>query len=224
VSGYKKSGEPSWGLVVFFIICFFPVGFYLLHKKLTADKINFSRCVKVNKVYGWTFIALGVFGIFSTATDTQEFSMKVQNIIFHIIFWGGIGYLFLSKAKRLIKKSELFQKYNSAIGMNYISDIDAIAKVVSVNYNKAVKDLQEMITYGYFGDGYINQAQRELVVPYRKVNYTRVEHVQIQPEAPIPQEAPKPTIKVVACSSCGANNTVTTGIVSECEFCGSPMA
>jgi hypothetical protein len=224
VSGYKRNGEPSGGLVVFFIIFFFPVGFYLLYKKLTADKTNFTRSIKANTAYGLASVIIGVVEILMTLSGPDESSVKVQMIITFIIIFGGIGYLFFSKVKKLERKSIIYKKYLSAVGMNYISDLDAIAKYVSVDYKKAIKDLQEMINLGYFGDGFINEAARELVIPYRQVKYTHVEHEHTPQEAPVPQEAPTPTIKVVTCASCGANNTITIGKVSECEFCGSPLA
>ena len=30
--------------------------------------------------------------------------------------------------------------------------------------------------------------------------------------------------KVVICQSCGGKNTVITGTISECEYCGSPLS
>lgn len=49
---------------------------------------------------------------------------------------------------------------------------------------------------------------------------------QTQAPAPTPSAPPQPappTTRTIACPSCGATSTVTTGVPSTCEYCGSPL-
>ena len=86
--------------------------------------------------------------------------------------------------------------------------INNIATAVGVSREIATKDLQKMIETGYFAGARIDVDQGIIILPQRTAMYVS-QSPDIQPQE-----------KVVQCQSCGANNKITVGQVSECEYCG----
>ena len=67
-----------------------------------------------------------------------------------------------------------------------------------------------MISEGYLNGYYINHIRR-IVVARSKTTGQGARPVNAR------------NVVTVRCSGCGANNAVAAGVVSECEYCGSPV-
>jgi hypothetical protein len=94
-------------------------------------------------------------------------------------------------------------------------NIDNIASAVSVTYDKAKSDIQIMINEGFLRGAYVHEGEKKVVLAQDAV-------VQ-QPTSTayaVPSVQAAAAVKAVRCSGCGANNVVSSGQVTECEFCG----
>ena len=80
--------------------------------------------------------------------------------------------------------------------------------------DEVLKDLQEMIDIGYLKDAFIHQGKREIVFNQHisSINGQISEDEQIVVST-----------RIVKCPGCGANNVVSRGSVSKCEYCETPI-
>jgi DeoR/GlpR family transcriptional regulator of sugar metabolism len=130
-----------------------------------------------------------------------------------IIFFIIAGAALVLLGNNMTRSARRFKKYLAIIVNQNMTSIDNIAAASAVTYDTAKKDIQNMIDKGYFSGAYINDGTRELVLPqYEHRESAAMDNYEQHLET-----------KVVACRSCGANNTVIVGRTSECEFCGSPI-
>lgn len=199
----KKS--TSWGWIAFWFILFWPVGVFLMLKKLSSDKSATMNSTKILPVVSLVLMGVGVIYLILAITDDS--SMIPAAIVF-----GAPGIWLFFKARKTKATGERYKKYIALIVNQSQTSIDNIASAVGVSYEIAVKDLQKMIDTDYFAGAYIDVAQREIVL----MKATPRQIIQ-DPAAAQARE------KVVACGSCGANNRVTVGRIAECEYCGSPL-
>lgn len=209
-SGISKA--YSWPVIIALLIFFFPVGFYLLYKRFTVDKTATGKNVKGLRNTGLILIGIGLFytimGI-AGELDTSDGSSVVAGDIILLAIFGGTGLVFLLTSIKMKKYGEKYKKYISIIVNQKQHILDNIASSVGVTYETSLVDLQKMLEFGYFPGAYINESNREFVLPEKQ---------QIQTNIPKTSQT-----KVVTCKSCGANNTVTIGRANECEYCGSPI-
>ncbi len=220
MSSIKKSGTgPSWGVVILLMFIFWPVGLYLLIKKLTADKTaaisSGGKGLKVTGIILVVFAAFGLLGFLTSAAEQGVGSDDVGGIIVLLFFAAG-GVALLSKAKKVKEEAESIKQYLSIIVNGNVCQLDAIASTTDKSYAVVHKDIKNMIDKGYLKNAYINEATREVVLPsanpvvqQNAVNATVVNAAPVQ-------------TKIVACPCCGANNTIV-GDTGECEYCGSPL-
>ena len=94
-----------------------------------------------------------------------------------------------------------------------MTSIDEIANITGVPYANIVTDLQRMIKSDLFPGASLDTAKGAIVwVPQSVASAPGVvQVVQVQ-------QAPRE--KVIACPSCGANNKIMSGKVTECQYCG----
>lgn len=209
--------NQSWTVVILLLIFFWPVGLYLLYKKVTGDKTSALKNSKALSIVGW------VFAVFSAIYLLMAISgdMKASDAISAFVFFGAGGALMIYGAKRMNKNAAKLKKYISIVINNNQTSIDNIAAAIPTDYEQAENDLQKMINNGYFQGAYIDKSNREIILP-KKENSPSMN----MPENNIQYEnknTEQPRFKVVNCKNCGANNTVAEGNLCECEYCGSPL-
>lgn len=213
----KKS--TSWGVIILLLILFWPVGLFLLYRKLSGDKVAALKNSKILNILGWVFAACAVIYVLMAITgnvETKDGSSIVGPLIVALVFYGGGGAFMISTAKRMKINADKLKKYIEIVINNNQTSIDNIAAAVSVSYEEAMKDLQKMIDNGYFENAYIDISEREIVLTNKKM-----EQEYSTSKVQMDGHVNEPQTKVVACRSCGANNKVIKGQVSECEYCGS---
>lgn len=231
----NSSYRISWAVIIIALIVFWPVGLYLLYRKLSNERIVELQNSKALKVVGWFFliIAIGMVTIISDSNsrgtvNSENFDRdSLKSMYLVLAFMGAGGLLMLYASRRLKLKVRRIQKYIALVDGKNISSIDSIASAIPIKYSDAIKDLQSLINKGYFPEAYIDHESRKIVKPQR--TFTKVvyeEHVWKSSEELEPKQEPKkePKIKVVTCKNCGANNTITEDQVCECEYCGSPIS
>lgn len=205
----------SWGIVILLLFLFWPVGLYLLYRKLTSknETILFNDMELIIPV-GKGYKFLGWFVIFM-AVIIGLGSMSFGAFVPLVLVGGGLIYTGFLK----YKKAKIFKRYLAIID-NQNTIIENIASLIPTDYEHAVKDLQEMIDKGYIPSAYIDMNRHEIIIANRKkvdMNY----HAGLVYQQPV---TTVPKVIVVACKSCGANNKVTEGQTCECEFCGSAVS
>lgn len=202
----------GWGWIIFLLIIFWPVGLFLLIRKLATDKsaLMSGKTGKLS-VIGWVLIVFGGLGFIGIISDTSSGSSGAITSLAMII--GGV--LLLRKVSKTKKTAIKYKKYIDIVVNQNVRSIDNISSAVGLSYDVVAKDLQDMINIGYLKDAYINQGNREITLKqHESVIYTQVSVVG--------QVAAVQT-KAVRCTGCGANNVATVGKVSECEYCGTPI-
>lgn len=204
--------ETSWGWIIFWMIIFWPVGLFLIIRKMSTDKsVLMSGKTGAISAVGWILVAIGAAGGMSFAIAPEE-GMEGPMLLAFIFVVGGV--LTLRKASQIKRTSAKYRKYINLAVNEDVSDIDDIAASIGLSYEAAAKDLQNMIDKGYLKDGYIYQSSREFV--FRRNDSEEYD------EEPTNGRAASQKI-AVRCSGCGANNVVAVGGVSECEYCGTPI-
>lgn len=194
----------SWGLIVVCFIVFWPVGLFLLFRKLSLDKSATFKNSKTVEMVSYALMGFGVIYLLMAISGRSTMLMAVA--------LGGGGIWVNQIARRMKSDGEKYKKYISAVVNQSQTSIDNISSMVGVSYETAVTDLTKMIDSGYFVGAYINENTREIVMS-----------AVAQQPAMSAQSSTQTQYKVATCQSCGANNSVVVGRVTECEYCGSPV-
>ena len=142
-----------------------------------------------------------------------EYPKTLMFILAIVVLWcigGGIWANIISRKAKI--NDQKYKAYKDFLVTQQLTQIDNLAAAFGVSYDEAKNGLQEMINDGYFVGAYINESNREIVLP---------QTILAETSPPYPT-AQMPTC-VVACKGCGANNTIVIGQAKECEYCGSPM-
>lgn len=98
------------------------------------------------------------------------------------------------------------REYFSMIDNHRILSIDEIASSLSVTYEQARTGINKMIKKGFFGNAYIDNMTRAIVLP--------IDGVDINTEV---------TTTSKICPSCGATNKVASLGANKCEYCGTSL-
>ena len=212
----KISGWYSWPVIILALIIFWPVGLFLLIKRVSLDK---KVAMTVGKLVGGFGIAsyviaiLGLVVCIGEGFDSTDISM--------IIFFGAAGFVLRRVAKKIKTEAETVKQYLAIIVNGNVRQLDNIAATTGKSYDVVKADIQKMIKKGYLKNAYINENTREVVLPGAATAAPATAPVFANPlQAAAPVQQPQP--KIVACPCCGANNTIY-GASGECEYCGSPI-
>lgn len=201
----NQGKKRSWIAVILWIIVFWPVGIYFLMKKLSNDR---SALMNMNtrglKIVAWTLIMFGAIGFIGLVFDTTS-SNNTGPIIVAIGFIVG-GIILLRRVKNAYDTGVLYKRYLNMIVNHNERNLDNIASSTNSTYDEVKSILTRMIESGYIKDAYIHESSHELVINVSD---------DISSEA---------TSKIVRCKGCGANNTVISEKISECEYCGSHIS
>lgn len=198
-----KSANYSWAVVVIVLIIFWPVGIYLLYRKLSVNKKSAMSSGKTISIIGWALLAIGVI---ATIVGPSDPSQAVSGRILYLVIFAGGGLAMVLIGLKTQNEARKIRKYIAIIINQNITSIDKISSVMPVEYSIAVKDIQKIIDQGFFGNAYIDYNSRS---------------IQLPKEVEEPENAAN--VEVVICKSCGASNKITKGAVSNCEYCDSPL-
>ena len=208
----------SWGIITLLLIFFFPVGIFMIVKKVTTEHFNYAKNGKTLKTLGWILLCFAAIYLLMFMTGdlvTEDGGSIVGPILVVIFLFGGGGILSLIKGNQYIKKGAKYNRYVSIINTSSDLFIDNIAAAYPTSFEEAAKDLQSMLDDGYFMNSYIDLNRRELIMPQKAITSNTIVNQQVAPTKSQP--------KSVKCQNCGATNTVVPGVVNECEYCGSPL-
>ena len=201
----------SWPVIIIALICFWPVGLFLIIKRASVDKKTAMASGKLIKGLGIAsccMAALGFLVCLSDGFDGTDVGM--------IIFFAAAGAALLYLANKIKKDADSVKLYLNIIVNGGERQLDSVAAATGKQYDVVKKDVQKMIDKGFLKNAYINENTREVVLPSAapaNVNVTQ----------PTGGAAPATVqTRVIACPCCGANNTIS-GDIGECEYCGTPL-
>lgn len=210
MASVRKTG-PAWWVIFFWVIVFWPVGLGLLYRKLIVEKTAVLRNSKPLGIFGWIFLMVGVTQAPTMFADTQAGGI----VVFLLFFFGG-GLAMIIGASKMKAMGERYRRYIQVVANQHLMSIDRIAAAIPVRYEQAVEDLQKMIDAGFFEGAYLDLERRELIMPTHQMT-----HVDTCAETAAAISIP--SVEIVGCRRCGANNTIRIGSVRRCEYCGSPL-
>ncbi len=204
----KISGLYSWPVIILALCIFWPVGIFLIIKRVSVDK---KTAMGAGKLIGGIGIAsyciagIGFIACLSDGFGSDDIGM--------ILFFGIAGFALQKVSQKIKREAEDVKKYLSVIVNGNERQIDVIASSMGKSYDVAKKDIQKLINKGYLKNAYINEGTREIVLPNiiqdQSGDMTNTFSVNVE-------------TKIIACPCCGANNTIV-GDMGECEYCGSPL-
>ena len=204
----KISGLYSWPVIILALCIFWPVGIFLIIKRVSVDK---KTAMGAGKLIGGIGIAsyciagIGFIACLSDGFGSDDIGM--------ILFFGIAGFALQKVSQKIKSEAEDVKKYLSVIVNGNERQIDVIASSMGKSYDVAKNDIQKLINKGYLKNAYINEGTREIVLPNiiqePSGDMTNTSSVNVE-------------TKIIACPCCGANNIVV-GDMGECEYCGSPL-
>ena len=207
----KVGGWYSWPVIIIALCLFWPVGLFLLIKRVSIDKKTAMSVGKLIGIFGGISYALAIVGIIACISDGFG-----SDDITLILFFGGAGFALTKVAKKIKREAESVKQYLAIIVNGNVRQIDNVAAATGKSYDVVKADIQKMIKKGYLKNAYINENTREVVLPMdAPVAPATFANPVRTVAAPVQQQA-----RIIACPCCGANNTIH-GASGECEYCGS---
>lgn len=206
----KMSFLYSWPVIILALCFFWPVGVFLIIKKVSVDRKAAIGAGKFIGGMGIVLYCIAALGLFVSLVD----GFAGEDIAL-VLFFGVAGFVLRRIAKKIKTEAESVKQYLSIIVNDNIRQLDAIASTTGKTYDVVHEDVKKLIDKGYLKNAYIDESTREVVlpnnapVPQYNANYATANAAPVQS-------------KVVTCPCCGANNTVM-GDIGECEYCGSPL-
>lgn len=205
----KIGGIYSWPVIILALCIFWPIGIFLIIKRVSVDK---KTAMGAGKLIGGIGIAsyciagIGFLACLGDGFGSDDIGM--------ILFFGIAGFALQKVSQKIKREAEDVKKYLSVIVNGNERQIDVIASSMGKSYDAAKNDIQKLISKGYLKNAYINEGTREVILPNN--------NIQEQVGTTTNATANNVTSKIVACPCCGANNTIM-GDMGECEYCGSPL-
>lgn len=200
----------SWPVIVLVICFFWPVGIFLIIKRVSIDKkvaLSVGKILSIAGGFSYGLAIIYLLACVSEGYDSGDFGI--------IVFLGLAGFALCKVAKKLKKEAENTKQYLAIIINGNIRQLENIAATTGKSYEVVRTDIQKMIQKGYLKNAYIDEGTREVVLPKKETVENVTATNSRAPENPV-------QTKIVTCYCCGANNSIV-GVRGECEYCGSPL-
>ena len=154
----KKGSDGSWIGIIICLWFFWPLGLFLLYKKLSDDKKTAGSRRKIE----WIGVVLAILGLYRISELFGNFDAgKFGEGLFFLI--GGCAVAGAGIWQRM--RDNLYRKYKAIIGNRDFIDIETVARAIPTGIHKACRDIQSMIDSGMLGEtAYIDMGKRRLVL------------------------------------------------------------
>lgn len=209
VKNPKTEWWISWPVIIITFILFFPVGILLAWTRHTLNKKAYLYSGNGIIIFGCISL-FGAFVFFISSIFNGFKSSTANGIIFYLL----IGAIFFAVDRKLKTDTANSRKYISIVIRDRVIDIDNIAAALPTSYENAKRDLQRMLNKGFFPGAYIDEEERQIILPQRHRESSKNKSNNIT-------ESVK--MQLVKCNGCGAQNSIPAGTIGECEFCGSKL-
>lgn len=210
-----KKKTQSWTVVIVLLIVLWPVGLYFLVQKLRYDKTATFKSTKGIKGVAIFLLVFGGMAFMMTLTGqmTQtvdgvkvpaSFGYNVFSICLASLFLVG-GVLVWMKADKNAKEAVVYRQYIDFVINSHITFIQELSSRMNKPVDTITKDLEEMISKGFFQDAFIDYSQYQIVLTEVKYN---------------PDNGMEMKKVEMICPGCGARNEAYPGTNAHCEYCG----
>lgn len=209
----EKSSTP-WAIIIFFLMCFPPVGLFLALRKVTIETHKYNKNSRTLSKVSWFLIIYGVISLLMFASDSlsEEIEQSLAGPIGLSIVFIIMGAILFFTSKWLKTRDLKFTRYMNIIDSQYGGYIDDIAEAFPISYEVAYTDLQKMINCGFFEEGtHLNPGSRIIFIPGKTVDM----------ESSSSEIKEDQELLVVKCPNCGATNAIPAESSAPCEYCGS---
>ncbi len=163
----------------------------------------------------WAFLFISV-ALVSMTDDVVDGAGII--IFMWMLGFLGVWLVFMGIRRRRMRLE--FKKYAAQLLDDPTGLIENIASAAGTPQNVVKKNLEFMIKKGFFTNAYIDKQNNRLVLASlsqnNQANLMRRENINNP-------AFEKPSLVTCKCPNCGGVNVITQGIVSECDFCGSPI-
>jgi hypothetical protein len=167
---------------------------------------------KVQAIAGWYLVLCAVAALIGcTSTSILDGATFVA-----ILILGGGGAAFISAGKKRKKLRLSFKKYVAVLSADPTGSIENMAAAVGTSVDACKADLQKMIDKKFFTTAYIDRENNRLVIP-------TVTAPDSNTAAASERGSESASYVSCNCPNCGGINKIMKGMVSECDFCGSPL-
>ena len=127
----------SWPTIIFTLILFWPIGVFLIIKRVSKDKKTEMNSGKLINGLGIVSYCMAILGFIVFITE----SFAVEDIVL-ALFFGAAGFI-----------------------LGNVRQLYAIASTTGKSYDIVYKDIKKMIEKGYLKNAYINENLKEVVLP-----------------------------------------------------------
>lgn len=197
----------SWGIVILLFVLFFPVGIWMLVKKMSVETDRRLENGKYLRIFGWVLAALGVIYAaicISSAATTGNMGFIGTMTVALLLFDGG-GLFMVYKGGWYIRLENTCRRYSGLI-QGEATPLDAVAAGSGRPYDQVVGDLNELLKAGYYPGAQLDLQKRQLRLP-----------------AVWAPQATAFTPYTVKCPGCRAQNLVSSPDKTACDYCGAPL-
>ena len=164
---------------------------------------RFSECAVCQLVFGWSIIVLDTLAVLILC---GIFKLRPTYFIGILVIIGILLIINGLSNQKLIKN---FRRYSAIIANDAEKSLDLLSLQTGVPVAQLTQEISTMISYGFFPGAHIDPKGNLLVLDPEK--------------AELKKQAATEHFVVVQCKSCGANNKVIPGTISECEYCRLPL-
>lgn len=223
----KIKNTSSWLVILVFVFFVWPLGLYLMYRKVKKDKIASLRNSQWLHNIGIIWTGMGVFSLGSLVVEgTQDVFWPAVAMVFFIFVVGGIA--MLKSSGKLREQGIMYKQYIEVVVNQGIRNISQIAEQVGKNRELVIKQLQQMIDVGFFKNAQMDLSADEIILTgIQKQKYSlQEEKKNVKQETVQTNQKPVETPvqqRVLVCDGCGAKNVVTVNRICYCEYCDSPL-
>lgn len=203
-----ETSGPSWIAIIIMMCVFWPIGVYLLYKRLKVDRKAAMRSGKALNIWGIILIVIGGCAFLGGIADVD--SETVVGAVFFLI----LGIVLKRMATKNKKQAMRVRQYIALIINQHITSLDELSRATGCTYNVVCDDLNMMIEKGYLPGAYLNLSLRRIMLPGQQVPVYRQNNMGQRAQA---------RTKVIKCKGCGAEMIVAEGTIRKCEYCGTPL-
>lgn len=148
----QKQTVASWPLIIICFIFFWPLGLFLLYRRLRRRKYT-GGARKASGIMGFVLLFIGAI-IFADVLDSLMhfgfWALEIDTLVVGAFFLIG-GLWILSSGRGLNRMEKYYQKYANVVGSRETVSIREVAEAMGVSLRRAVHDLERMVDKGFFG-------------------------------------------------------------------------
>lgn len=180
-----------------------------------------KAAIIVSRIIAIVQICLGAFVtiLFGIPAVVSMFDSVENGLGAIVVMWilTLIGIVLVIVGMKRKKSITVFKQYVSYLSGDPSGSVAGLAAAAGASQDEVRRNLKDMIDKKYFVNAHIDEDTNCIII---KAVKSSQEISEDQHEAADDQQMQYTS---VTCKSCGGMNKILKGMVSECEYCGSPI-